>query len=529
VSGHLFIVHGDVLGVACDAVLIPSGTGVDATGRTRPGHVTGGWTSILGSALEDGFLSEAPDTTRRVTLVVEGGGIVKPALWAGFTGDRGDEGLGFFQRTVSAFAHEAGAHARAHRTSRDARPLMSARPLLALPLIGSGAGGRAGDKGGLLLGLVKALTSAASEEDVDIALVLSTETAYAAAQQARSLLDRSRAWGELDEKHDAEALRLAELARARRLVLFLGAGASMGAGLPSWSDLLKRLAERARLTEAEQQELAHLEHRDAGRVLDLRLKDLGGLATAVVDETAATRAALLHQLVASLPVTEAVTTNYDQLFEHAWTAADRAHRVLPWEADADERAWLLKLHGSVHHPGSIVLSRDDYLRFEGEGVALAGIVQAMLLTRHMLFVGYSLSDDNFHRLVHQVRTAIGVPGVPSDAHFGTVLTPRAPRLGDDLWRGNVRFITTADADGKDDPRQVAIMVDRIGALAAAPAAHVLDDSYAALFTPAQRELRERLIDLWQVLDRDDLDAGTRVVVRGALEQIGRPARRGGAA
>ena len=54
-----------------------------------------------------------------------------------------------------------------------------------------------------------------------------------------------------------------------------------------------------------------------------------------------------------------------------------------------------------------MLSRDDYLRFEAEGVALAGIVQAMLLTRHMLFVGYSLSDDNFHRLVHQVRAAIG--------------------------------------------------------------------------------------------------------------------------
>ena len=68
-------------------------------------------------------------------------------------------------------------------------------------------------------------------------------------------------------------------------------------------------------------------------------------------------------------------------------------------------------------PKSIVLSRDDYLRFEGEGVALAGIVQAMVLTRHMLFVGYSLSDDNFHRLVHQVRTAIGSQERPVGRSF----------------------------------------------------------------------------------------------------------------
>lgn len=31
-SGHLFVVHGDLLGVACDAMLIPSGTGIDDAG-----------------------------------------------------------------------------------------------------------------------------------------------------------------------------------------------------------------------------------------------------------------------------------------------------------------------------------------------------------------------------------------------------------------------------------------------------------------------------------------------------------------
>src|SRR3712207_8779016 len=36
-----------------------------------------------------------------------------------------------------------------------------------------------------------------------------------------------------------------------------------------------------------------------------------------------------------------------------------------------------------------------------------GMVQALLITRHMLFVGFSLTDDNFHRIAYDVRSALG--------------------------------------------------------------------------------------------------------------------------
>lgn len=530
-GGHLFVVQGDLLHVACDAILIPSGTHPDGDGHWAPGHVTAPWRDALGPALTGTYLIEPSDAGRPAVRVAEGRGITEPALWAGFTGDRGDEPLAFFVRALDAFVREAGAHAR-ESMSKVGRPLMSARPLVGLPLVGSGEGGRARDKGALLLAIVDALVAAAGREDVDVVLVLHNRTAYAAAQQARSRVAYATCWHELSEHHEEAAPRLARLARAQRLVLFLGAGASIGAGLPSWSELLARLAERAGLNTVQQDELGHLEHRDAGRLLDMKLKDRGGLTAAVIEEASADRSSIVHQLAASLPVTEAVTTNYDTLFELAWSSAGRAPRVLPWEAVADERPWLLKLHGSVEPPKSqgsvdppksIVLSRDDYLRFEGEGVALAGIVQAMLLTRHMLFVGYSLSDDNFHRLVHQVRTAIGSHERRVDTPFATALSPRAPSLGDDLWRGDVRFVTTADKQGHDDPRRTAILLDRIGALAAAPAAYVLDNSYSALFSTAQVELRRRLLGVWELLDQGDLDPTMSTAVQEALELIGRPA------
>jgi hypothetical protein len=40
---------------------------------------------------------------------------------------------------------------------------------------------------------------------------------------------------------------------------------------------------------------------------------------------------------------------------------------------------------------------EDYLRYESRRAALAGIVQSLLITKHMLFIGFGLQDDNFHR------------------------------------------------------------------------------------------------------------------------------------
>jgi hypothetical protein len=70
--GHLFVVHGDLLGLACDALLIPSGTAPDAGGSVRAGHVTAAWRTELGDALEGEFLTRAPDREQPVVLVPRG-------------------------------------------------------------------------------------------------------------------------------------------------------------------------------------------------------------------------------------------------------------------------------------------------------------------------------------------------------------------------------------------------------------------------------------------------------------------------
>src|SRR5690606_38972835 len=124
--------------------------------------------------------------------------------------------------------------------------------------------------------------------------------------------------------------------------------------------------------------------------------------------------------------------------------------------------WLLKLHGTVEKPEDIVLTRDDYLQYAARRAALAGIVQALLITRHMLFVGFSMSDDNFHRIAYDVRRAIG-----SEARadpFGTALLLTDDPLLEELWHDDIRCLgmgIDTRGDRSAAARQLEIFLDHL--------------------------------------------------------------------
>jgi len=112
-----------------------------------------------------------------------------------------------------------------------------------------------------------------------------------------------------------------------------------------------------------------------------------------------------HVLLHSLNI-PAVTTNYDNLYEKAGISVGKLTPCLPWDRchlfDTDTGHSLLKLHGSVHDPDSIVLTRKDYNRFGDEREALRGMVASMMVEREILFVGFSMTDDNVHVIIDRV-------------------------------------------------------------------------------------------------------------------------------
>jgi hypothetical protein len=202
---------------------------------------------------------------------------------------------------------------------------------------------------------------------------------------------------------------------------------------------------------------------------------------------------LAHALIAGLPVTEYVTTNYDPLLELAAADVGRRLAVLPFEEAAPGSPWLLKLHGDAAHPDSVVLTREQYLSGDSRS-ALAGVLQSLLLTRHVLFVGTSMLDDDLIRIAHQVRTALAGGGEGGRRRAGTVLALSEDPVRARLWERDVDTVAMAPADvpAPDAARRLEVLLDLLGCLSSRPAGYLLDPAYRGLLDEEETALSAAL-------------------------------------
>jgi hypothetical protein len=107
------------------------------------------------------------------------------------------------------------------------------------------------------------------------------------------------------------------------------------------------------------------------------------------------------------------TTNYDELIEAAYQEGGRSLRVsvseeqfLARRAEKPSRH-LVKLHGSIDQPDSIVLTRNDYARARIERKEMLSHLRGEMAATSFLFVGFSLSDPNFGLLHDDIRMVYG--------------------------------------------------------------------------------------------------------------------------
>lgn len=489
--GHVFVVHGDLMKVHADAWCVPGGPDPAGPGDT--------WARAVGT----------PDHPVSKQFGRPGCRVVRwepihpddPTPWLVDLGGSRGTPIDWYLEAVEEFLTKAAADLSA-RTPRFGR----ARPLVSLPLVGTGQGGKRREAGEMARALLPVLYRFAAEHPVDIALVMIDGAAYSAAQAVRRAMPVDQAWPTIEPSLRASADRLAGLAARRALVLFIGAGVSRGAGLPGWAELLKAIAiDEARLPPTQVEALEHLEKIDQAHFLQVTLRSRDRLKAAVARyvSTRSKRYALAHALLAALPVQEVVTTNYDELFESACEGAGRPVARLPYETVRDGARWLLKLHGCVSQAADIVMTRDDYYAYRDRREALAGIVQALLITRHMLFVGFSLEDDNFHRIIRAVRRAMHRGEQTSEGHFGTTLVVGSNPLVQTLWQDELTWV---DLDpGLGDmavaARRLEIFLDRVAAGAETRSDHLFHPAYAGVLLPGEARLKQLLAEL--VLNADD--------------------------
>jgi len=214
VPGRLFVVRSDLTRITCDAWLLPTDPWLNVTKQ---------WLSILPSELRhpDEFRRAAPKAfgRDRHTFAVEASSPVAVAT------SIGGLSLDAILKNVREFLDLA----------LEMRPVSTVRgrkvPLFALPLVGTGRGGWSRSKGDVVGDVVAATSEWAAAHEADACLVVDSAQAFAAAQSARRQLRADRS---LPPRLRPTAQALGARAALDRLVLFVGAGVRIPAGLPHW-------------------------------------------------------------------------------------------------------------------------------------------------------------------------------------------------------------------------------------------------------------------------------------------------------
>ncbi|WP_167517458.1 SIR2 family protein [Micromonospora orduensis] len=241
----------------------------------------------------------------------------------------------------------------------------------------------------------------------------------------------------------AEARRLGELISRPDTIVFVGAGVSNWSGLPTWRELLQRLAEflveNGRSAMLVERELANNDLLLAASFgfhqlnRNERCEFLRRHCHAPLVEPAE-----LHRAIVGLGARCFITTNYDGLLERAL----REHRpgeyfdvVTPLQqieiatvVQAKSEGFVFKPHGDISSCDSIVLTREDYREMQGARRNVLEAMRTLLVSRPVLFVGFGLRDPDFLL----VRDLISLTfGANPAGHYA--LMPDVPPAEVDYW------------------------------------------------------------------------------------------------
>ena len=483
--GHLFVIDGDLTKVAVDAWYLP----VDE------------WFSVTdfwAKTLEDLELFDSRMWSWRPGQKRWGEGELARHLvtdgdcdvWIGNVGRSGvDARVDHYIDCALQFAQRAAKYWRDRTERRDRFPIVG------INHIGTGNGGVHHNHGGLLRELVNALSKEMNEGRLlaDVVLVSHGETAEAAAQRARFV--RTENWRDapqwsFDHNQDhlhGTAEKLARSIRSNKAAIFMGAGVSKGAGLPGWTDLLIEIGQ-CTTPPTTREDLAQLgDPRDMANLLKLRLsRDSKSLDELLTSRLEGSKYSLQHGLLSSLPCNEFITTNVDELFEMAASTKERTLKVIPSNTESDR--WLLKLHGTISKESTLVFTRESFMDLSRNSRALFGLVQAMLFTRHMIFVGYGLGDEDFHEVVYDVRSAF--PGRNLSRTIGTVLTLVEDPIKKDLWSDTLEIVAMRplNTELRVAARDLERFLDLVGMLSSDRSAFLLEEKYEEMLEDDERKL-----------------------------------------
>lgn len=210
--------------------------------------------------------------------------------------------------------------------------------------------------------------------------------------------------------YPADILKAFDPQHGQGVVAFVGSGPSCDAGLPSWRDLLYRIAVETELDKGVEPYLERGDFLGVAQFLARERwdRDIQERAAKQIKE-ASSDPGPLHKLIVSLPFTGIITTNYDLLL----TMADKSRRFsLPiTHQNTSLRShlrghFILHLHGHVDDPGTIVLTRHGYDEIVFESPATKQFLSTVFQTRAVLFIGFGFADNHVDNMLREFKDIV---------------------------------------------------------------------------------------------------------------------------
>jgi hypothetical protein len=171
----------------------------------------------------------------------------------------------------------------------------------------------------------------------------------------------------------------------------------------------------------------------------------------------------LHRAIVHLSVPAILTSNYDRLIESAHaTLKGYLARVLTcqdttslWKHLAKRELFILKVHGDITRPDTVVFTSRDYTKHVFGNLAFMTFLQRLILGHSILFIGSSLSDVYMRRILEETTYITGGVGMP---HFALLPNPGSIQSRILRDRYNIRVISyNPGPEGDHEPAVLEVL------------------------------------------------------------------------
>lgn len=206
---------------------------------------------------------------------------------------------------------------------------------------------------------------------------------------------------------------LVELVRTQRAILFLGAGASIGAlhaknaPIPKATELRDAICDKFLGGELKTKSLAAVAEIAAN---ESSLPELQGFVAGIFLPF---QPAPHHLLIPTFRWRAIATTNLDLILERAYQKASKHQALVPFIKDTEAfdtklRATVdgleyIKLHGSIDHPNEVdapfILGQEQYARYDTNRKRLYGRLRDLCSEYPVIFCGYSIEDAHIQDIL----------------------------------------------------------------------------------------------------------------------------------